>query len=229
MAINIRTTTDIHVEGIKIVLYGNSGVGKTVLCSTAPSPLIISAEKGLLSLSDQAIDFIQVMSLKDVGDAYNFITKSEEATKYKTICIDSISELTEVCLLEIKNKMIKDSDTGKIDARQSYGKLAESVGTMIRRFRDLQHHDVVMVAKQKRMEDEDGGTYWFEPYLPGRVLPFNLPYLVDEVFCMQLRRNGDRYLQTVGDRRFICKDRSGKLDAEEVPNLTAVFNKIRGK
>jgi len=228
MAVEIQTTSNIHVEGIKCVVYGDSGVGKTVLCSTAPSPLIISAEKGLLSLSRKSVDFVQAKTVDDVGEIYKFLTKSAEAAKYQTICIDSISELTEVLLVQFKRQLIDESETGKIDNRQAYMKMAESVGTMIRRFRDLPNYDVVFIAKQKRIEDEEGGTSRYEPYLPGRVLPFNLPYLVDEVFCMRLGRKDERYLQTYADRKYIGKDRSGMLGEEEQPDLTVIFDKIRG-
>ena len=229
MAIKIQSTTDIQVQGIKIVVYGESGVGKTVLCSTAPSPLIISAEKGLLSLSGKDIPYIEIRNINDVGDAYNFITKSAEAKAFGTICIDSISELTETCLVDIKRQLISESDSGKIDVRQAYGKVAESVGAMIRRFRDLTDHDVIFTSKLKRVEDTDGNPVKFEPYLPGKVLPFNLPYLVDEVFCMKINRAGERILQTTADRKFVAKDRSGKLSPEEQPNLSTIFNKIRSK
>lgn len=228
MMITIKSTADIQVEGIKVVVYGTSGVGKTVLCSTAPDPLIISAEKGLLSLAGKDVDFIQVSNIDDIGEVYKFVTKSAEAKKYKTICIDSISEMTEVCLVDIRKQLERESESGKFDGRQAYGKVAESVGTMIRRFRDLLEFDVILVSKQKRVDDEESGTQKYEPYMPGKVLPFNLPYLVDEVFCMRLRRDGSRYLQTSAERKYVAKDRSGKLDPEESPNMTAIFNKIRG-
>jgi hypothetical protein len=227
MAIKIQSTADVSVEGIKVVVYGESGIGKTVLCSTSPYPLIISAEKGLLSLAGKAIPYIEIRNINDVGDAYNFITKSAESSNYKTICIDSISELTETCLTDIKKQLITDSESGKIDARQAYGKVAESIGAMIRRFRDLKHHDVIFTAKMRRVEDEDTGIVKFEPYLPGKVLPFNLPYLVDEVFCMRMRRDNTRYLQTSAERKYIAKDRSVKLSAEEEPDILSIFNKIR--
>lgn len=229
MPVRIQMTSDVQVQGIKVVVYGDSGVGKTVLCATAPNPLIISAEKGLLSLAGYDIPYIEIRSINDVGEAYNFITKSADAKKYQTICVDSISELTETCLVDIKKQLISESDSGKIDARQAYGKVAESVGAMIRRFRDLTDHDVIFTSKMKRVEDSEGNPVRYEPYLPGRVLPFNLPYLVDEVFCMKINRGGDRVLQTAADRKFIAKDRSGKLAPEEQPDLVKIFNKIRAK
>ena len=228
MAINIRRTSDVSVQGIKCVVYGESGVGKTVLCSTAPSPFIISAEQGLLSLQSLDVPYVEALSIKQIGEIYNFLrSDSEEAKQFETICIDSLSEMTSVCLLEIKRDMIAESQSGKIDARQSYGKLAESVGTMIRRFRDMKDKNVIFVAKQKRVEDDDAGTSSFQPFLPGKVLPFDLPYLVDEVFCMRMARDKTRYLQTSMERKYVAKDRSGKLDPEERPDLSQIFNKIR--
>lgn len=62
MAIEIRKTNDISVtgRGIKLAVYGGAGIGKTRLSATAPNPLIISAESGLLSLKDSATDYIAI-------------------------------------------------------------------------------------------------------------------------------------------------------------------------
>ena len=35
--------------GVKMLVYGESGMGKTMLTATLPRPLLISAESGLLS------------------------------------------------------------------------------------------------------------------------------------------------------------------------------------
>lgn len=225
MAINIRSTKDVRTNGIKVVLFGGSGSGKTVMSATAPSPIIISAEKGLLSLADQDIPYIEVDDIKSIGEAYTYCVESE----YETIILDSLSEITVTALADLKAKMIAESESGKIDARQAYGKLAEQIGAMIRNFRDLDGKNVIFIAKERRYEDEDSGIVTFEPYMPGKVLPFDLPYLVDEVFCLQVSRKGERYVQTLGDRKRPCKDRSGKLDENEPPNFIDIFNKIKGE
>ena len=62
--IKITSTKDFYLRGIKCLVYGESGVGKTVLCSTAPDPIIISAESGLLSLRKKDIPVIEINSLK---------------------------------------------------------------------------------------------------------------------------------------------------------------------
>lgn len=225
MAIKIHSTKDVSTNGIKCVLYGGSGTGKTVMSATAPNPIIISAEKGLLSLADKDIPYIEVYDIKTIGEAYKYVIESD----YATIVLDSLSEITVTALSEFRKNMIAESSSGKIDARQAYGKLAQEIGTMIRNFRDIDGKNVILIAKERRYEDEDSGVITFEPYLPGKVLPFDLPYLVDEVFCLQISRKGERYVQTLADRKRPCKDRSGKLDENEHPNFTDIFNKIKGE
>ena len=86
-----------------------------------------------------------------------------------------------------------------------------------------------MLFRSKRIEDEEAGTSQFEPYIPGKILPFQLPYLVDEVLYYDLDRKGVRQLCTKASRKYIAKDRSGKLDEFESPDLTQIFNKIANK
>ena len=51
MAINLKSTATIASSGVKVLVYGQAGSGKTTLIRTAPAPLILSAEAGLLSLA----------------------------------------------------------------------------------------------------------------------------------------------------------------------------------
>ena len=226
MAIKIKSTKDVHTNGIKLVLYGASGSGKTVMAAAAPNPIIISAEKGLLSLADQDIPYMEVKTIKSLDEAYKYCKDCD----HDTIVIDSLSEVTQACLDEFTKTMLRESSTGKIDKRQAYGKIAEKIGNMIRNFRDLDGKNVIFIAKERKVEDDDTGTITYEAYLPGKVLPFDLPYLVDEVFCLQITRKGERYIQTQGDFKRICKDRSGTLDNPERPDFQLIFDKIkRGK
>jgi len=225
MGINIKSTKDVHTNGIKLVLYGASGSGKTMMGATAPNPIYISAEKGLLSLADQDIPYIEVKTLDSFKAAYKYCVKSE----YDTIVIDSLSEITTTVLDEWRARLTTESSSGKIDVRQAYGKVAESIGGVIRAFRDIEGKNVVFIAKERRLTDEDSGATTFEAYMPGQVLPFDLPYLVDEFLCLQVSRKGERFVQTGSDFKRVCKDRSGKLDANEKPNLTDIFNKIKGE
>ncbi len=220
MPINIKSTKDVTTNGIKAVLYGFAGVGKTVACSTAPRPIIISAESGLLSLADVDMPYIEVKTVKDIGQAYEFLKKNGD---YNTICLDSISEITEVVIAEF----LKDPEVR--DGRQAYAKLAEAMMPMIRKFRDLIGKNVVFTSKAKRFEDELTGRVVVEPMLPGRVVPANLPYMVDELLYLDVDRRGERFFQCQPKAGILAKDRSGKLDDKEQPNLTHLFEKMLAK
>jgi len=224
MAIKITSTKSHESSSINVLVYGASGAGKTVLCSTTPSPIIISAEAGLLSLAEVDFPVIEVKTIKDVEEAYSFIAQSKEGKKYRTVCLDSITEIAEVCLSQHKEK--------EIDPRNAYGKLADDLGKLIRKFRDIESRHVYFTAKQL-MGKNDLGVTSYVPNMPGKQLLMGLPYFFDEVFALRLGKldNGTlyRYLQTTSDMQYIGKDRSGKLEKIEEPNLTKIFNKINSK
>lgn len=209
----IKSTINYTVDSVKMCVYGPAGVGKTVLCATAPNPIIISSEAGLLSLASRDVPYVEIKRIEDFDRAYRMVSKSD----HKTICIDSLSEIAEVLLKKLK-------DEAK-DPRQAYLQMAEAMLNMIRNFRDLKSRHVVFVTKMdSRLDDVD--VMQHKPVLPGQMLNAQLPYFVDELFCMIQDRKGERWLQTEGDRNRICKDRSGKLDKLEAPNLTDIIAKI---
>lgn len=102
---------------------------------------------------------------------------------------------------------------------------------LMRSFRDLPGRNVYFSAKQERVQD-DNGRLLFGPSMPGQKLAQQIPYLFDEVFCYQMVKDANgvpqRMLLTQPDGISVAKDRSGKLNAWEEPDLSAVINKIRG-
>lgn len=218
------STSDYRVRGMKGLGYGESGIGKTTLAGTLPNPIIISAEQGLLSLSHLDIPVIEVTSFDALTNAYKWIVSSKEAEVFESIAIDSISDLSEVLLAEFKKKFK--------DPRQAYGQMNDEIGEAVRRFRDIKNKHVYMIAKIKRQEDELSGAVTYVPNVPGKQMLQNLPYFFDLVFVMKYGKDKDgkkiRQLQTEGDRQFVAKDRSNKLDKFELPDLTAVINKMKG-
>lgn len=222
MAIRFTTTGDAaRLSGVKILVYGRAGTGKTTLCATAPTPVIISAEAGLLSLARHAIPVIEVSSTQDFSDAYRWATESREAASFETICLDSISEIAER-ILDNAKKQVKDP-------RQAYGELIEKTRDMVKAFRDLKGKHIYFAAKEEYDKNEMG-VMRFQPSMPGSKLGPQLPYFFDEVFNLGIAKTPTgqeyRFLKTHGDFQYEAKDRSGALDPVEEPNLTTVINKI---
>lgn len=219
MAINLTSTQQI-IHHVNLLVYGESGAGKTTICGTAPDPLIVSAEGGLLSLADKDIPVFEIQKRADCDEIYDWLKMSKEAHKYKTICFDSLSEIAEV--------LLADEKAANKDARAAYGIMAEEMSILIRGFRDLDFN-TVFTAKAKKVVDEATGAITFMPSVPGQQLLNNLPYFFDEVLRLDIGKDANgtfRYLQTVGDRRFVAKDRSGKLLPQEKPDIAYIFNKI---
>ena len=223
MAVNLRNTNDVSISGVKLLVYGAAGAGKTYLIKTLPDPIILSAEAGLLSIRGTNLPYITISSLGDLQEAYQWITESEEAKGFQSIALDSISEIAEV-ILSAEKKINKDP-------RQAYGAMAEQMGDIIRAFRDLPGKHVYFSAKVEKAQDEMGRMI-YAPSMPGKQTGPQLPYFFDEVFSLRTERTTDgevqRALMTFNDGLWEGKDRSGKLLPWEEPDLGAIIRKIGG-
>lgn len=219
---NRTTTKNYASNGIKILVHGQAGIGKTCLCASLPNPIILSVESGLLSLADVDIPVIEIKTIDDLAEAYDWLAESEEGRQYQSVCLDSVSEIAEVVLSNEKGK--------EKDPRKAYGNMQEIMAELMRNFRDLPGRNVYFSAKQERIQDESGRIL-YGPSMPGQKLAQQIPYLFDEVFCYQMVKdqNGvpQRILLTQPDGISVAKDRSGKLDMWEEPNLGAIIDKIR--
>lgn len=224
MAIKFTTTDKAVMSGVKVLVYGKSGMGKTRLCATAPKPIILSAESGLLSLRQYSIPVMEIKTVDDLVEAHQWFISNPHAKQFETVCIDSITEIGETVLANAK-RQVKDP-------RQAYGELIEKMTATIKAFRDLEGFNVYMAAKAEPTKDEMSGIVSYGPAMPGSKLGPQLPYLFDEVFALRQNRTPQgvefTYLQTKAELQWDAKDRSGALDAIEEPNLSKIFSKIRG-
>ncbi len=225
MSVTFKNPADAVTEqGIKAVAYGASSTGKTTLCATAGVPTcLISAEAGLLSIRNapNTVQIVEVHSVKDVQEVLEYLKKEGPPP---WVCLDSVSELAELCLAEerqkVKNKL------------QAYGEMADIIEGLIKGFRDLPNTNVLFTAKQARNKDDSNGTMLYEPGMPGQKLAAALPYYFDLVLAARVFKNDDgtieHWLQTQKDEQYEAKDRSGLLDLFEKPNLAALEKKVSG-
>lgn len=220
MAISLKRTRDLAKNGVKLLVYGQAGAGKTSLIKTLPNPLVLSAEAGLLSIQDADLAYIEIKTIEDLREAYSYIM-SEEGAGFESIALDSISEIAEV-ILNAEKKIAKDP-------RQAYGAMQEQVSDLIRAFRDIPGKHVYMSAKLEKSTDEMGRIL-YAPSMPGNKTGQQLPYFFDEVLALRVERDAEgnvqRALMCDSDGLWQAKDRSGKLTAWEAPDLGAIVEKI---
>lgn len=237
MAITFTNTSEESViNGVKILTYAPTGTGKTMQVATLPTPVLISAESGLLSLSrgniakvfgvdrddvSYNIDVIKVENYQDLNEAYEWATQSAEAAQYETIALDSISEIMEQILIGAKE--------GNKDKRQAYGELYENGEKLIRSFRDITGKHVYMSAKQGPFKDETSGITKYGVMMPGLKLGPAIPFFFDEVYALRIGEDENglfRYFQTQPDLQYDAKDRSGALETMEEPHMGNIIRKI---
>lgn len=224
MCVKLKSTSGFASNGVKLLVYGSAGTGKTTLIKTLPSPVIISAEGGLMSLRDCDIPYVEVKSLAEMGEVYKWLRDSEEAAQFKSVALDSISEIAEVVLAGEKN-VTKDG-------RMAYGQMGDKMTALIRSFRDLPNRNIYFSAKIEKAQTESGAML-YQPSMPGQKISRDLPYFFDEVLALRIVDGDDgepiRILQCESTYEYIAKDRSGKLSATEDADLGAVIEKITGK
>lgn len=217
----IQYTNQISMrDGVKVVLFGGSGVGKTKLAETAPEPIILSAEDGLLSLRKSKVPYIDISNYKNLVEAYTWLTQSSEARRYQTYYLDSLSEVAEVVLSEELKKTN--------DPRRAYGETQQQMYRLIRSVRDIPNKHKVMVAKE--MMVDSGTQKCAVAIMPSEKLQAQLPYFFDLVLHMYVGMNpangqSFRAIHTSSSASWNAKDRSGNLDPIEYPNLTHLFTK----
>lgn len=224
MAVNLRNTNDVSISGVKLLVYGAAGAGKTYLIKTLPDPIILSAEAGLLSIRGSNLPYIGIKTMADLREAYGWLASSEEAKAFQSVALDSISEIAEVVLGTEKAQ--------SKDPRQAYGAMQDIMTALIRDFRDLPGRHVYFSAKVDKQQNELGQLL-YSPSMPGQKLGQMLPYFFDEVLALRLgaNENGEtqRALQCVSDGIWTAKDRSGKLDMWEPADLSKIIEKIGGQ
>lgn len=158
----------------------------------------------------------------------------------RIIFVDSITDLTRQAMAWAKTRPEAFSDkTGKPDTRGAYGLLAREVIGLLKHLQHAAGKTVIFVGILERVTDEFNRSTW-QPQMEGGKAGRELPGIVDQVITMSLfARDGDgwRHEPERGEvRRLVCragnpfglpaKDRSGRLDVTEPPDLGALLSKI---
>jgi phage nucleotide-binding protein len=220
----IRNTRDVAAERFTCLVYGNPGVGKTTLARTCPGPvLILSAESGLLSLAGQEIDVIEVTSWAMLNDVAVWL-RSEEARHYKTIFIDSLTELSQRLVESLKEKYPDRKDSFPL-----WGEYSDTMRRFIKFARDLRPYNVIFTALSSTDKDEVGRRYT-SVNIQGSKVAADLPAFFDEVFALRIFTKDDgtetRALVTREHDGWTGKDRSGRLELFEPPDISKLSLKV---
>ncbi len=224
MPLNITTTNVAgYANGLSLMIYGESGSGKTHLLGTFPDEqlLLISTEAKLLTLKDRNINVIVITSWVEALELLDFLEQPQNIAPFTVLGLDSLTKLAQLVFKEV-SLLVKDG-------RQVYGEMAERMMYFIQRFKAIQKHKVV-ICHQVLLEN--GGMAKYYPSLPGKALLQSLPYEFDHILCTVSDTDNEGHTSysvlTVPNYQYLAKG-SPKLAQHEQPDLPTIFNKILGE
>lgn len=206
--------------GVKAVMYGGPGSGKTPLCDTAPRPVLCAVEPGLLSMRQSKTPTYEAFELAKIEEFLAWVHGSNEAKNFDTICIDSVSEMAE--------KILKEEQRKNKDGRAAYGQMSIRVMNILNKLYYMPNKHIYLIAKQGSFEE--GGVQTLKPFFPGQDLNVKVPHMFDEILHLGLANVPNvwepvKAIRTRSTFGIFARDRSGMLDEFEPPNLTTLFNK----
>lgn len=226
------------VDWINFLVYGNPGVGKTVLAGSADavpemSPvLLLNIEGGTLSLRKfyPNVEVVPVKNVKALQDVYDDLLNSNHP--YKTVILDSLSEIQKLSMRDIMLEVKRTDPTRDEDvpAQREWGKNLEQTRRLVRAFRDLPMH-TIFTAHVRDRQDPKTGLWKSAPSLTGQAQN-EVPGFVDIVAYMYMKRVNDdliRLLSTKQTDTVVAKDRSHSLpDVLQEPTMAAIYQLIMG-
>lgn len=228
------------VDYINLLIYGPSGVGKTVLAGSssavdAMSPvLFVDIEGGTLSLADRYpnVERVRVQTWDQMQNVYDELYKG--GTEFRTVVLDSLTEINKFSMAQIMDHLIRFGRPGggdvdpDVPSQREWGKNIEQTRKLVRAFRDLPMNTIFTALSAENRDPRSGMTKSY-PSLPGK-LAGEVAGFVDIVAFYYIKRDGDtqkRLLLTQQTDKEVAKDRSGKLPVVvEQPTMETIYGYI---
>jgi hypothetical protein len=168
---------------------------------------------------------------KPVYDAVSKAFAEVDLSKYQTIFVDSITVASRECFKWAQVQPEAMASNGKPDTRGAYGILGRE---MIRWLTHLQHapKSVIVVGILDQEIDDLKRVTW-TPQVEGSKTGRELPGIFDQVITLQTFKTEEGQVfrglccQQVNPWGYPAKDRSGRLEMMEAPDLGKLLKKIR--
>lgn len=208
--------------GAKIVIFGPPKRGKTSLLKTLSNGVLLSTDYGLRSMRGSDLPCHQASTVKDVEDFFSWLASSSEAKQYNTVAIDDITALAAVYLNEGSEQ--KSSSGKKRHGQELYGHMATEVLKFMRFLKFRPQTNVVILGKE--VSEGPKKKLW----LPGNVLPIEIPHLFDEIMYLDRvnfgANGGEQLCLYTKESNEIGAGTRTPLDVYEPANLDYIITKI---
>ncbi|WQY91174.1 RecA-like DNA recombinase [Mycobacterium phage Benzema] len=222
---------------VNLLVYGDSGVGKTVFCGSDDKVLFVAPEDnsdGLLSakLAGTTADKWPIRDWGDLVEAYNYLDELDEIP-YNWIVVDSLTEMQIMAMRDILDRAVEENPSRDPDIPQiqDWQKYYEMVKRMIKCFNALPVN-VLYTALSRQTEDEEGTEYLL-PDLQGKKDNYAKQVVswMTSFGCMQIKRvrvkTDDDITKKVKEVRRITWKDTGLVTGKDRTNALTPYTDIR--
>lgn len=152
----IKKANELNVNvRIKMLIYGEPGIGKTTLSLSAPSPLLFDFDGGINRVEYGLIkDTVQIEKYEDLLDVLN----KEDLSDYKTLVIDTGGKLMDSMSVYIGQRYPKMVMSNGNLTLKGYGQRKAEFQALLRLIASKQK-DVIFVCHRKTVQDGDDIRY----------------------------------------------------------------------
>lgn len=212
--------------GCKTIIYGPAGSAKTPILNTAPRPVLLATEAGLLSMRNSNIPTYEAYSSQRVDEFFKWFFNSTETKNFDTLGIDSGSQMADIYLNAAMQGTSKQGN--KKHGMAAYGEMATNTMDHLRTLYYTRYKHVYLICKEQ-IADVDFQSLR-RPYFPGQVLPIDVPHLYD--FIIRIAKTnvpgmaGEQLaFQCNGTMNIMARNRTGNLNDFEEPHFAKLVTK----
>jgi AAA domain len=234
---------------------GKTYLLRTLSAKMLASTLFVDIEAGDLAVQDLCVDTIRIddwpaardLACRIGGPNPSFPATScysqahyeavggalEDLERYQTIFVDSITAISRLSLRHAEQQPEVFTSRGAKDLRSAYGLHAREMLMLLHQLQHAREKNVVFVGILEKATDDFGHTE-LRLQMEGLKTGRELPGIVDEIVTMNWIDFGD----SKPIRAFVCtqpnpwnypaKDRSGRLEQIERPDLGELLEKLVG-
>src|SRR5258706_9152864 len=222
----------------KLLIYGESGVGKTTLAGSGDAVpqmrkvLILDIEGGTLSLKDlyPDVETVRIKSWADMQSVYEELYEGNH--DFNTIVIDSLTEAQKMSMDKIMRRLVEEHQERDADVPgiREWNINIEQTRKFVRSFRDLPVNSI-FTALCKTDKNQFTGVSRRKPYLSGKVADEVAGFLDIVAYLYNVDYEGEniRALLCAATQDTVAKDRTNKLpQVMQQPTMSTIWNVVKG-